>query len=34
MGQDWWPNKAISKALMLRVLGEADYQVDGATSPE
>jgi hypothetical protein len=34
MGQDWRPNKAISKALMLRVLVKADCLVEGATSPE
>jgi hypothetical protein len=34
MGQDWRPNKAISKPLMIRVLKETDHRVDGATSPE
>jgi hypothetical protein len=33
MGQDWRPNKAISKTLMLRVLKEAEVRIDGATSP-
>jgi hypothetical protein len=33
MGQDWRPNKALSKALMLRVLKEAEDRVEGATSP-
>jgi hypothetical protein len=33
MGQDWRPNKAISKALMLRVLIEADNRVEAAASP-
>jgi hypothetical protein len=34
MGQDWRPNKAITKALMLCVLEEADIRVEAATSPE
>jgi hypothetical protein len=34
MGQDWRPNKAISKALMIKVLVEADYRVESATSQE
>jgi hypothetical protein len=34
MGQDWRPNKAITKPLMVRVLKEADHRVEGATSPE
>jgi hypothetical protein len=34
MGQDWRPNKAISKALMIKVLEEAYHRVDGATSQE
>jgi hypothetical protein len=33
MGRDWQPSKAISKALMLRVLLEADHRVEGSTSP-
>ena len=34
MGQDWRPNKAITKSLMLRVLREVDNRVEGAASPE
>jgi hypothetical protein len=34
MGQDWRPNKAITKPLMLRVLTEADNRVEGSASPE
>jgi hypothetical protein len=34
MGQDWRPNKAITKPPMVQVLKEADYRVEGATSPE
>jgi hypothetical protein len=34
MGQDWRPNKAITKQLMLRVLSEADHRIEGAESPE
>jgi hypothetical protein len=33
MGQDWRPNKAISKRLMLRVLIKADKQVEAVASP-
>jgi hypothetical protein len=33
MGQDWRPNKAITKALMLPVLDEADIRVEASTSP-
>jgi hypothetical protein len=33
MGQDWRPNKAISRALLLRVLREAEGRIEGATSP-
>jgi hypothetical protein len=33
MGQDWRPNKVISRTLMLRVLKEAEDRIEGATSP-
>jgi hypothetical protein len=32
MGQDWRPNKAISKQLMIRVLLEAEHRIDAAPS--